>query len=293
MTSAVTAGAVVDLALRRTTPTAPTTTGARPGANAPQLVVSTTAASTATDHGIVIAAVGDARVRAGERRHVDHVPAAVGVEPDPERPAVQHFLALGDLQYENGELASFQSAYEASYGRFKAKTKPAPGNHEYNTASASGYYTYFGAPAGDPTKGYYSFDVGTTWHIVALNSNCSVVSCAAGSAQEQWLRADLAASTRPCTIAYWHHPRFSSSSRGNDTSVDPLWHALAERRRRDRPRRPRALLRALRPAERRRRGRRERRAPVHRRHRRQEHGRLRTPSSRTASCACRASACSS
>jgi hypothetical protein len=140
--------------------------------------------------------------------------------------SVQHFLALGDLQYPNGELANFQTAYEASYGRFKAKTKPAPGNHEYNTTNATGYYTYFGALAGDPTKGYYSFDVGTTWHIVSLNSNCTFVSCAAGSAQEQWLRADLAASTRPCTIAYWHHPRFSSSA--DATNVDPLWRAVAD-----------------------------------------------------------------
>ena len=70
--------------------------------------------------------------------------------------------------------------------------------------------------------------MGTTWHIVALNSNCSFVSCAVGSAQEQWLRADLAASTRPCTIAFWHHPRFASSSRGNVTEVDPLWRAVAD-----------------------------------------------------------------
>jgi hypothetical protein len=141
---------------------------------------------------------------------------------------VEQFLALGDLQYPNGELANFQTAYEASYGRFKAKTRPAPGNHEYNTAGATGYYTYFGSIAGDPTRGYYSFDVGTTWHLIALNSNCSFVSCATGSPQEQWLRADLAASTRPCTIAYWHHPRWTSSSRGDNTIVDPLWRALAD-----------------------------------------------------------------
>ena len=142
--------------------------------------------------------------------------------------SVQHFLALGDLQYPNGELANFQTAYETSFGRFKAKTKPAPGNHEYNTPNATGYYTYFGALAGDPTKGYYSFDVGSTWHIVALNSNCTFVSCATGSTQEQWLRADLAASSRPCTIAYWHHPRYASSSRGDNTDVDPLWRAVAD-----------------------------------------------------------------
>jgi hypothetical protein len=225
VTSGVTAGALVDLAL-----TSNNTDGAyydsrETGANAPQLVVSTTAPPPPPS-GIVIAAVGDAvctpssPVTATTCRQLS-VSNLIANDP-----AVQHFLALGDLQYENGELANFQTAYEASYGRFKSKTKPAPGNHEYNTANASGYYTYFGALAGDPTKGYYSFDVGTTWHVVALNSNCSFVSCAAGSAQEQWLRADLAASTRPCTIAYWHHPRFTSSSRGGATNVDPLWRAV-------------------------------------------------------------------
>ena len=135
---------------------------------------------------------------------------------------------LGDLQYENGELAGFQRSYDPSYGRVKSKTLPAPGNHEYNTAGATGYYAYFGALAGDPTKGYYSTDIGTTWHVVALNSNCSFVACSAGSAQEQWLRADLAANTRPCVVAFWHHPRFSSGSHGNDTTVAPFWDALQQ-----------------------------------------------------------------
>jgi Calcineurin-like phosphoesterase/Iron/zinc purple acid phosphatase-like protein C len=141
--------------------------------------------------------------------------------------SVTWFLALGDLQYETGDLASFRTAYDGSFGRLKAKTKPAPGNHEYGTAGATGYYNYFGALAGDPTKGYYSFDVGSTWHVIALNSNCTAVACAAGSAQEQWLRADLAAaSARPCTLAFWHHPRFSSNEHGDDGTVAPFWNAL-------------------------------------------------------------------
>ena len=93
---------------------------------------------------------------------------------------------------------------------------------------SDGLLRVLGAAAGDPTKGYYSFDVGTTWHIVALNSNCNAVACSAGSQQEQWLRADLAASTRPCTIAFWHHPRFSSGTHGDDAEVTPLWSALAD-----------------------------------------------------------------
>src|SRR5206468_4057299 len=102
-------------------------------------------------------------------------------------------LTLGDEQYENGELANFQVAYEASWGRQRGITFPVPGNHEYQTPGATGYYSYFGSAAGDPTKGYYSFDVGA-WHLVALNSNCSAIGqCWAGSAEEKWLKADLAA----------------------------------------------------------------------------------------------------
>ncbi len=141
-------------------------------------------------------------------------------------PDNQLFLALGDLQYENGALSGFQTAYEQSYGRIKNKTMPTVGNHEYGTAGASAYFTYWGAVAGAAGKGYYSYDVGNTWHVVTLNSNCDVVSCATGSAQEQWLRADLAATTRPCVIATWHHPRFSSDY--SNTPVAPFWTALQQ-----------------------------------------------------------------
>ena len=120
-------------------------------------------------------------------------------------------LALGDNVYEDGTLAEFNNCYNPSWGQVKARTHPAAGNHEYQTANASGYFSYFGSAAGDPALGYYSYDYGT-WHIVVLNSNCDNVSCAAGSAQEQWLRADLAASAAQCTLAIWHHPRFSSAT---------------------------------------------------------------------------------
>lgn len=101
---------------------------------------------------------------------------------------------------------------------------PVIGNHEYNTAGASSYFDYFGAAAGDRSKGYYSFNLGN-WHIIALNSNCSNVGgCNAGSPQEQWLRADLAASSTQCTLALWHHPLFSSGVASNRTQA--LWNAL-------------------------------------------------------------------
>jgi hypothetical protein len=137
------------------------------------------------------------------------------------------FLALGDLQYENGAYEAFMTSYDPSWGRVKGITRPAPGNHEYYTENAAGYYRYFGAAAGDPTKGYYSFDIGD-WHLVALNSNCADVGCEAGSEQEQWLRADLAAHPTACALAYWHHPRFSSGEHGDDPGMADLFRAADE-----------------------------------------------------------------
>jgi hypothetical protein len=137
-------------------------------------------------------------------------------------------LALGDNAYPSGTDAEFTGCYEPTWGRHKAKTFPAPGNHDYQTAGAAGYFNYFGAAAGDPTKGYYAFDLGA-WRFYALNSNCGAVSCAAGSAQEQWLRADLAANPRTCTAAFMHHPRFASghtSGRRNNPSMAALFQAF-------------------------------------------------------------------
>lgn len=114
---------------------------------------------------------------------------------------------LGDEQYENGTSADFAGSYDLSWGKLKYKTDPAPGNHEYNTPGATGYYGYFQAAAGDPAKGYYSYDLGT-WHIVVLNGE---VANGAGSAQEVWFRNDLATHYNTCTIALWHEPYFSSS----------------------------------------------------------------------------------
>jgi hypothetical protein len=137
-------------------------------------------------------------------------------------------LALGDLQYENGAEEKFEVSYDRTWGRVKAITKPVPGNHEYETRAATGYYAYFGPAAGDPKRGYYSFDVGA-WHVIALNSNCPAVGgCGAGSTQLEWLRADLAAHPAACTLAYWHHPRFSSGQHGSDPRYTAFWRALYE-----------------------------------------------------------------
>ena len=122
-------------------------------------------------------------------------------------------LSIGDNAYDSGTLQEFNECYAPTWGRHKDRIYPVPGNHEYYTGGATGYYTYFGDAASplEPgctkeCKGYYSFDVGT-WHVVALNSE---IATEAGSEQEQWLRADLAAHPSVCTLAYWHRPRFSS-----------------------------------------------------------------------------------
>ena len=135
-------------------------------------------------------------------------------------------FTIGDSTYPDGAPGEYTAYYEPTWGRHKSRTIPVIGNHEYNTGSPQGYFDYFGAAAGDPAKGYYSTDVGT-WHVIVLNSNCSIVSCAAGSAQEQWLRADMAANPALCTVALYHHPRYSSgSSHGNSTTLVPIWNAL-------------------------------------------------------------------
>lgn len=134
---------------------------------------------------------------------------------------------LGDTVYGTGSPAEFAACYDPTWGRQKHRTRPAIGNHDYGTPGAAGFYDYFGSAAGPRGRGWYSYDLGA-WHVVALNSNCEVVSCAAGGPQERWLRADLAAHPGACTLAYWHHPRFSSGPHGPTPAVAPLWSALAE-----------------------------------------------------------------
>ena len=137
-------------------------------------------------------------------------------------------LPLGDNQYERGELENYQASYEPTWGKFNAISRPVPGNHEYydKGKNAAGYYDYFGKLAGDPQKGYYSYDLGD-WHLVALNSNCEFIGgCQAGSPQQQWLKQDLVDHPKTCTLAYWHHPRYSSGVHGNNNSITDIWQTL-------------------------------------------------------------------
>jgi hypothetical protein len=140
-------------------------------------------------------------------------------------------FVVGDLAYGDGTDAEFTNCYGSTWGRHKQRTKPAPGNHEYHTPGAAGYFHYFGAVAGDPTQGWYSFDLGA-WHIVSINSNCADVGgCQAGSAQEQWLRKDLAAHPGVCTLAFWHHPLVSSGPKpvhAMHPEMKAIWQALYE-----------------------------------------------------------------
>jgi acid phosphatase type 7 len=137
-------------------------------------------------------------------------------------------LTLGDEAYPDGTAQDFEECYEPTWGQFKERTRPALGNHEYETGGASAYFDYFGDAAGDPDKGYYSYDLGG-WHFVALNSNCGEeLRCGPGSPQGRWLEKDLAASDEEaCTLAYFHHPLFTSGSyRPGIKRVERLWEIL-------------------------------------------------------------------
>jgi hypothetical protein len=135
-------------------------------------------------------------------------------------------LGLGDYAYPDGSASDFASCYDPSWGRHEARTLPVAGNHEYETDEAAPYFAYFGASAGTLGAPWRSFDY-AGWHIVALDSNCRHVGgCDAGSPQAQWLEADLAAHSNPCTLAYFHHPRFASGYPGIDDALLPFWQIL-------------------------------------------------------------------
>lgn len=133
-------------------------------------------------------------------------------------------LAAGDLAYPKGSLANFTKCYEPAWGRFKARTLPAPGNHEYETRGAAGYFAYFGAQAGESGKGYYSVNL-EGWHVIALNSS---IDTGADSEQATWLRKDLTENKAPCILAFWHHPRYSSGPHGDNKHMAPIWELLAQ-----------------------------------------------------------------
>jgi hypothetical protein len=140
---------------------------------------------------------------------------SAGLAADP-RAAV---LVLGDATYPRGAPAEFTGCYGPTWGRFKDRSWPAPGNHEYASAGAANYFRYFGAAAG---RGYYSLRLGS-WRVISLDSN---LAGAAQAAQLAWLRAELARHPARCTLAYWHHPLYSSGMHGNITRMKKAWQLL-------------------------------------------------------------------
>ncbi len=143
----------------------------------------------------------------------DEQTAALVARIDPDA-----VLTLGDNAYPDGAAADFADCYDPSWGAFRTITHPSPGNHEYATPGAAGYFDYFGRRAPAP---YYSFDLGG-WHIVSLNSE---LPHEPGSAQERWLRKDLARDKHRCELLYWHRPRWSGGTHGSDVGMQPLWKA--------------------------------------------------------------------
>src|SRR5215469_7681997 len=164
-----------------------------------------------------IAACSSLEGAAATARLIEMIPGAV-------------FVA-GDLAYERGSEEEFRNCYETTWGKFKERTWPAPGNHEYGTTEARAYFAYWEGRAGTPEKSYYSFDLGK-WHVVALNTNCrapKVGGCSAGSPQEEWLKEDLGRHADACIAVYGHHALYSSGvfpSHALHPELRDLWRDL-------------------------------------------------------------------
>lgn len=133
-------------------------------------------------------------------------------------------VALGDLAYPTGTRDQFRGCYEAAWGRHRHRTRPAPGNHDYESVGAQPYFDYFGGQAGESGLGYYSYALGQ-WLVLSLNSNIPV---GRGSEQWTWVRSELAAQVVPCVVAYFHHPYLSSGPNGANAYLQDLWALLYE-----------------------------------------------------------------
>jgi calcineurin-like phosphoesterase family protein len=134
-------------------------------------------------------------------------------------------FTAGDNAYFQGSADNYRDCYDPTWGRHKTRTRPTPGNHEYESPGAFPYFTYFGSNAGPPGLGYYSFEAGA-WHVVSLNSN---VPAGPGSTQYDWLSEDLRVRNARCLAAIWHHPLFSSSNANAPSSVmRDVWRLLQQ-----------------------------------------------------------------
>jgi Calcineurin-like phosphoesterase len=209
----------------------PTTTPVPPTATNTSLPRATPTSSVLSDP--VVMAAGDIACDPGDRSYNGGKgtgTSCMQLATSNELTTAAAVLPLGDDQYNHGALSAFDTVYDATWGRYKANTYPASGNHEYDTSGAAGYYTYFGSAASPQDtnctancKGYYSYDLGA-WHLIVLNSECDQVGgCNAGSPQEQWLKADLTAHATVCTLAYWHRPLFTSGISLGDSAMHDVW----------------------------------------------------------------------
>ncbi|ACM06068.1 putative purple acid phosphatase-like protein [Thermomicrobium roseum DSM 5159] len=177
--------------------------------------ITTTSATPARP--VILWAVGDAATCRSKQD--DEIAAFLAQQPG-------IIALLGDVVYERGTPEEFARCFDPLYGPLKDRLRPAVGNHEYGSRDAGPYFEYFGARAGLPGQGWYSYDLGE-WHIIVLNSNCKPVGgCDEKSPQYQWLKADLTTHPARCTLAYWHHPRWSSGEHGSFESMQPIWSLL-------------------------------------------------------------------
>lgn len=165
-----------------------------------------------------IAAAGDIATASTGGKHALTAAVVGSINPN----AV---LVLGDNQYPDGLLADYNNFFNGTWGKYKSKMHPVPGNHEYHVLNAQGYFDYFNGVgvntgmAGERGKGYYSYNLGS-WHLIALNSE------AMSSTQNAWLENDLNNTTAACVLAYWHSPRWSSGTHGSNAKTAPFVDAL-------------------------------------------------------------------
>ena len=174
-------------------------------------------------HGVTIFAAGDiADCRKVHPAETGAAKTAALIDAALSKDQGAAVLTLGDNVYQVGSEQEYSDCYTPTWGRFKTRTYPTPGNHEYYTAGAAGYFAYFGAVAGPEQRGYFSFDLGQ-WHLLSLNSNLKDEQ---HQAQLTWLKADLAQHKTRCTLAYWHHPLYSSGGHGDNDQMRDVWRVL-------------------------------------------------------------------
>ncbi len=186
-----------------------------PQATPPSAASSATPSASLAPGADVLLAVGD--TANCDNTHDDKVAALAASLPG-------EIALVGDLAYDSGSAAEYTNCFDPIWGPVRDRLRPAPGNHDYRTSGASAYYAEF-PNAGTPGMGWYAYDIGS-WRILVLNSNCDDVDCGQGSAQLAWLRTELAGASG-CTLAYWHHPRYSSGMHGDNAFMEPIWSTAA------------------------------------------------------------------